>query len=162
MRKPLAMAAGVNVPITSVSTTSQVSATEADVASARAGISARQAAIRCGQGPARIRLKPTTSKRRAISLRYKQLVDKQEISQQQYDQAVAAAKAGAAAVDAARARPMLPSSQVTQAQDKLLQAEANSAQRPTAPKQMQVMRSRAAVRTGRKHSKRKRTSIRHN
>jgi len=35
-----AAGAGVNVPITSVSTTSQVSSTEADVASARAGISA--------------------------------------------------------------------------------------------------------------------------
>src|SRR6202166_2431092 len=33
-----AAAAGVNVPITSVNTTSQVSATEADVASSRAGI----------------------------------------------------------------------------------------------------------------------------
>ena len=35
--------------------------------------------------------------------RYKQLVDKQEISQQQYDQAVAAARSNAAAVEAARA-----------------------------------------------------------
>ena len=33
-------------------------------------------------------------------VRYKQLVDKQEISQQQYDQAIAAAKASAAAVEA--------------------------------------------------------------
>ena len=40
-----AVAAGVNVPITSVNTTSQVSATEADVNSARAGIQGCAAAV---------------------------------------------------------------------------------------------------------------------
>src|ERR1700721_130522 len=40
--------------------------------------------------------------------RYRQLVDKQEISQQQYDQAVAASRASAAAVDAARATDRAP------------------------------------------------------
>ena len=36
-------------------------------------------------------------------VRYKELIDKQEISQQQYDQAVASAQAAAATVQAARA-----------------------------------------------------------
>ena len=57
--------------------------------------------------------------------RYKQLVDKQEISQQQYDQAVAAARASAAGVEAARATADAAQQQVTQAQGKLVQAEAN-------------------------------------
>src|SRR5258706_464330 len=76
--------------------------------------------------------------------RYKQLVDKQEISQQQYDQAVAASRASAAAVEAARSLAEAAQSQVIQAQGKLAQAEANWRNAQTAPKQMQVIRSRAA------------------
>ena len=76
-------------------------------------------------------------------VRYKQLVDKQEISDQQYDQAVAAAKADAAAVEAAHALADAAQSQVTQAQEKLLQAEANWRNAQTAPQQMQIIRSRA-------------------
>jgi len=76
--------------------------------------------------------------------RYKQLVDKQEISQQQYDQAVAAARADEAAVQAARSLADAAQSQVTEAQGKLAQSEANWRNAQTAPKQMQVIRSRAA------------------
>src|ERR1019366_1868098 len=77
-------------------------------------------------------------------VRYKQLVDKQEISQQQYDQAVAAAKANAAAVQAAHARADAAQSQVSQAEQRLLQGEANWRNAQTRPKQMQIMRSKAA------------------
>jgi len=71
-------------------------------------------------------------------------VDKQEISQQQYDQAVAAATASAAAVAAAHANADAVQSQVSQAQAKLAQAEANWRTAQTAPQQMEVIRSRAA------------------
>ncbi len=77
-------------------------------------------------------------------VRYKQLVDKQEISQQQYDQATAAAKASAAGVEAARASADAAQQQVTQAQGKLIQAQANWSNANTAPRQMQIMRARAA------------------
>ena len=50
--------------------------------------------------------------------RYKQLVDKQEISHQQYDQAVAAARSSAAGVAAARASASAAEQQVAQAQAK--------------------------------------------
>ena len=138
-----ASAAGVNVPITSVSTTSQVSATEADVASARAGIAAAKQQFDAAKAQ-RDQAEANNVKAQNDLGRYKQLVDKQEISLQQYDQAVAAAKAGAAAVDAARASANAAQSQVTQAQDKLLQAQANWRNAQTAPRQMQVIRSRAA------------------
>ena len=138
-----AAAAGVNVPITSVSTTSQVSATEADVANARAGIAAARKQFDAAK--AQLDQAEANNVKAQNDLgRYKQLVDKQEISLQQYDQAVAAAKAGSAAVDAARANADAAQSQVTQAQDRLLQAEANWRNAQTAPKQMQVIRSRAA------------------
>jgi membrane fusion protein (multidrug efflux system) len=138
-----ASAAGVNVPITSVNTTSQVSASEADVASARAGI----AAARQQFSAAKAQLEEAEAndvKAQNDLGRYRQLVDKQEISQQQYDQAVAAAKASAASVQANRAMADAAQSQVTQAQGKLVQAEANLRYAETAPGQMQISRSRAA------------------
>ena len=77
--------------------------------------------------------------------RYKQLIDKQEISQQQYDQAVADAKASAATVEAARASADAAKAQIEQAQGKLLQANADLRTAQTAPQTMQVTRSRAAI-----------------
>jgi membrane fusion protein (multidrug efflux system) len=138
-----ASAAGVNVPITSVSTNSQVSATEADAASARAGIAAAKKQFDAAKAQ-RDQAEANDVKAQNDLVRYKQLVDKQEISLQQYDQAVAAARASTAAVESARALADSSQSQVTQAQDKLLQAEANWRNAQTAPQQMLVTRSRAA------------------
>jgi membrane fusion protein (multidrug efflux system) len=138
-----AAAAGVNVPITDISSTSQESASEADVANARAGIAAARqqfAAAKADLDEA----EANNVKAQNDLGRYKQLVDKQEISQQQYDQAVAAAAAGAAAVQAAHANADVAQAQVTVAQAKLAQAEANWRSAQTAPQQIQVMRSRAA------------------
>jgi membrane fusion protein, multidrug efflux system len=138
-----AAGAGVNVPITSVSTTSQVSSSEADVASARAGISAARQQYEAAKAQ-RDQAEANNVKAQNDLGRYKQLVDKQEISQQQYDQAVAASKASEAAVQAARSLAEAAQSQVAQAQGKLAQAEANWRNAQTAPKQMEVIRSRAA------------------
>ena len=137
-----AAAAGVNVPITSVSTNSQVSATEADAASARAGVAAARKQFDAAKAQ-RDQAEANDVKAQNDLVRYKQLVDKQEISLQQYDQAVAAARASTAAVESARALADSAQSQVTQALDKLLQAEANWRNAQTAPQQMQVTRSRA-------------------
>jgi len=135
--------AGVDVPITSVSTSSQVSATEADVASARAGITAARQQYEAAK--AQLQQAEANNVKAQNDLgRYKQLVDKQEISQQQFDQAIAAAQADAAAVNAARALADAARSQVTQAEQKLPEAEANWRNAQTAPKQMQVIRSKAA------------------
>ena len=137
-----AAAAGVNVPITSVSTTSQVSSSEADVVSARAGISGAKQQFAAAK--AQLDQAEANNVKAQNDLgRYRQLVDKQEISQQQYDQAVAAAKASEAAVQAARSLADAAQSQVIEAQGKLAQAEANYRNAQTAPKQMQVIRSRA-------------------
>jgi membrane fusion protein, multidrug efflux system len=137
-----AAAAGVNVPITSVSTTTQVSATQADVDNARAGI----AAIKQQFDAAKAQLAEAEAnnvKAQNDLQRYKQLIDKHEISEQQFDDAIAAAKADAAAVQAARANADAVQAQVTQAQARLVQAQANYDNARTAPRQMQVIRSRA-------------------
>jgi membrane fusion protein, multidrug efflux system len=138
-----ASAAGVNVPITSVNTTSQVSAADADVASGRAGVAAATQQFTSAKAQ-RDQAEANNVKAQNDLVRYKQLVDKQEISEQQYDQAVAAAKAAAAAVESTAALASSAQSQVTQAQDKLLQAEANWRNAQTGPRQVEVIRSRAA------------------
>src|SRR5579864_2678945 len=137
-----AVAAGVTVPITDVNTSSQVSATEADVSSARAGIQAARQQFTAAQ--AQLQEAEANNVKAQNDLgRYKQLVDKQEISQQQYDQAIAASKASAATVEAARATADAAQQQVTQAEGKLVQSQANSRYARTAPKQMQITRARA-------------------
>jgi membrane fusion protein (multidrug efflux system) len=138
-----AQAAGVTVPITSVNTTSQVSATEADVNSARAGIQVAQQQLAAAKAQLQEAEANNVKAQNDLS-RYKQLVQKQEISQQQFDQATAAAQASAATVEAARASVDAAQQQVTQAQGKLVQAQANWANASTAPKQMQVTRAKAA------------------
>ncbi len=138
-----ALAAGVTVPITSVNTTSQVSASEADVNSARAGIQVARQQFEAAKAQLQ-EAEANNVKAQNDLIRYKQLVDKQEISQQQYDQATAASKASAATVEAARASADAADQQVTQAQGKLTQAQANLSSANTAPRQLQVIRAKAA------------------
>lgn len=137
-----ARAAGVNVPIMSVDTNSQISSTQADVESARAGIQAAKQQLEAAKAQV-AEAEANNVKAQDDVGRYKQLVDKQEVSQQQYDQAVAAARAGAASVEAARATAGAAAQQVTQAQGKLAQAEANWRSANTAPKQMDMTVARA-------------------
>ena len=138
----MAEAARVNVPITSVNTTSQTSTAQADIENATAGIAAARqqyAAANAQMAEAQA----NNVKAQNDLARYKQLVAKEEISQQQYDQAVAAANASAAAVDAARASASAADHQVRQAQSKLLQAQANLRAAATGPQQIASIRSRA-------------------
>ena len=137
-----AIAAGVNVPITSVNTSSQVSASEADVNSARAGIQAAQQQLEAAKAQL-VQAQANDFKAQNDLGRYKQLVEKQEISEQQFDEATAAAKASAAAVDAARATADAADHQVTQAKGRLVQAEANFRQANTAPKQLRISQAKA-------------------
>ena len=137
-----AIAAGVNVPISSVNTSSQVSAAGADVNSAGAGIQVAKQQFEAAKAQLQQALANNVKAQNDLA-RYQQLVEKQEISQQQYDQATAAAQASAAGVEAARASADAAQQQVTQAQGKLVQAQANSRTANTAPKQMEVMRARA-------------------
>src|ERR1700722_10318789 len=114
-----ALAAGVSVPITDVNTTSQVSATEADVKSARAGIQAAKQQFEAAKAQLQ-EAEANNVKAQNDLVRYKQLVEKQEISQQQYDQAIASAKASAANVEGAGASADAAQQEVTQAEEKLV------------------------------------------
>lgn len=137
-----AQGAQVNVPVTTVTTTGQLSSAQADVASARAGVAAASQQYD-GAKAQLLSAQANNNKAQSDLQRYKLLVEKQEISQQQYDQAYAAAQASAAAVDAAQANVNAAQQQITQARGKLASAEAELRTAATAPKQVQIMRSRA-------------------
>jgi membrane fusion protein (multidrug efflux system) len=137
-----ASVAGINVPITNVNTSSQVSGAQAGVSGAQAGIaSARQeldaAKAQIAEADA------NNTKAQNDLVRYKLLIDKQEISQQQYDQAVASAQAAVATLNAARANADAYAAQIEQAQSKLQQANADLRNAGTAPQTMRAMHSRA-------------------
>jgi membrane fusion protein (multidrug efflux system) len=137
-----AAAAGINVPITHVSTSSQVSGAEAGVSSAQAGIAAAREQLEAAKSQV-VEAEANNTKAQNDLVRYKQLIDKQEISQQQYDQAVASAQAAAATLQAARARADAYAAQIEQAQDRLAQAGAELRTADTAPQTMRVTRDRA-------------------
>lgn len=138
----LAAAAQVNVPITSVSTTSQVSSAQADIENAQAGIAAARQQFEAAKAQL-AQAEANNVKAQDDLVRYRQLVDKQEVSQQQYDQALAAARAGEAGVNAARASSLAAENQVHQAQAKRLQAEAEERSARTGPQQVAAIKSRA-------------------
>jgi membrane fusion protein (multidrug efflux system) len=135
-------AAGINVPVTDVSTSSQVASAQASVANTMSGIAAAHQQLDAARAQV-AEAEANNAKAQSDLVRYKQLVDKQEISLQQYDQAVAAAKSGAARVAAARAAADAAAAQIEQAQSKMAQAEADLRTAQTAPQTMRATRARA-------------------
>src|SRR6202158_5684042 len=119
-----AAAAGINVPITDVSTSSQVSGAQAGVSGAQAGIAAARQQYEAAKSQV-LEAEANNVKAQNDLLRYKQLIEKQEISQQQYDQAAPSAKAAAATLLAARASADSYAAQIEQAPSKLGQARAD-------------------------------------
>src|ERR1700681_1558208 len=137
-----AAAAGITVPITDVSSSSQVSGAQAGVSSAHAGIAAARQQYEAAKSQV-VEADANNTKAQNDLVRYKQLIDKQEISQQQYDQAVASAQAAAATLRAARANADASAEQIRQAQSKVQQANADLRNANTAPQLMRVTQARA-------------------
>jgi len=137
-----AAAADINVPITNVSTSSQVSGAQAGVNGAQAGIAAAHQQFEAANSQI-AQAEANNTKAQNDLLRYKLLIDKQEISQQQYDQAIASAQASAATLQAARASADAFAAQIEQAQSKLQQAGADLRTAGTAPQTMRATRARA-------------------
>ena len=132
----------VNVPITTANTGSQLSAAQAEVEGMRAGVAMSRQQLEASRAELEQAIANDIKAQNDVG-RYKQLVDKQEISHQQYDQAVAAARSSAAGVAAARASVSAAEQQVNQAQAKREQMDANLRAAQTAPQQNAQMRSRA-------------------
>ncbi|HXD19147.1 MAG TPA: HlyD family secretion protein [Vicinamibacterales bacterium] len=152
-----AAAARVNIPITSTAATGNVSNARGGVEQAEAGIDTAQRGIeaataRLATAQARQREAEANAARTAKDVeRFKGLLAKDEIAQQQYDAAVAAADAARAAADSAKAQVQEAQAGISVAQSQLMQARAGHTQAAaqlqtaqTAPEQVAAQRARAS------------------
>jgi membrane fusion protein, multidrug efflux system len=137
-----AQSLNINVPITSVNASSQLKFTASGVEDAGAGIvnAEKQVAAAHAQLEA---AEANDVKAQDDLRRYKALVDKQEVSAQVYDQAVATAKASTASVTAARNTEAAAEQAVQQARSHLGQSEASQQSAETGPQQVSSIRARA-------------------
>ena len=137
-----AQSLNITVPITSVNTASQLKSTSSDVVNASAGITAAQRQLTAAH--AQLEEAEANDVRAQDDLhRYKLLVDKREVAEQVYDQALATAKSSTASVAAARANESAAEEFVKQAQSRLVQADATHESAETAPQQVSSSRARA-------------------
>jgi membrane fusion protein (multidrug efflux system) len=152
-----AAAARVNIPITSTAAAGNVSNARGGVDQAQAGIDVAQRGIeaataRLATAQARQREAEANAAKTARDVeRFKGLLAKDEIAQQQYDAAVAAADAARAAADSAKAQVQETQAGISMAQSQLMQARAGHAQATaqletaqTAPEQVAAQRARAS------------------
>ena len=140
--KASAVAQQTNVPITSISTSSQLSSAGADLEAAQAGVVGAERQYDAARASL-LQAEANDLKAQDDVNRYKPLAGKDEIPQQQYTQAEDAEKATAAAVDAARASAAAAAQAVNQARAKIDQAQAEVRSAETRPHQIAVQRSRA-------------------
>ena len=120
-----AIQANVNVPITSVSTRTSVSTTGSDVQAAQAAIAQAQKQAQAAE--ARVTQAKANALKSQLDVdRYTPLVEKDVISKQQFDGAVAQAAANKAAVLEAEATVIAQESAVSQAMQRLAQARSQA------------------------------------
>lgn len=132
----------ITVPITSVNSTSQLQFTSSGIDDARAAIAAAQKQLLAAHQQVEA-AEANDVKAQDDLHRYKLLVDTREVSQQIYDQALAAAKSSTANVAAAQANESAAQQFVQQAQSRLEQATANHQYAQTGPEQVSSTKSRA-------------------
>ena len=137
--------ATTNVPITQVTVGTVVSTTASDVKGSTDMVA--QAEKQVEAATARVdQAKANALKAQVDVDRYTPLVQKDVISKQQYDAAVAAATASKAAVVEAEASVLAQQNAVASARQRLAQAEAQSAQSvKNGPDQVRVQQSRATA-----------------
>ncbi len=137
-----AAAADVNVPITTVNTGSNLSSADANLSGSRAAVAQAQQQLEAAQ--ARVaQAKANNIKAQADLERYKPLVEKDVISKQQFDSAVAAADAAKAALSDARHSEQAASEGVKVAREHESQALAGLKYAQTGPQQVAAQSARA-------------------
>jgi len=152
-----AIAAQSNVPITSTTASSNVGSAQSSVEQARSGAEAASREIEVARArliaaQARLREAEANAARTARDVeRLRGLLAKDEVSQQQFDAAVAAADAQKAAADTVRAQITEAEAGIRMAESRQVQATAGEQQAratlqgtQTAPEQVTAMRARAS------------------
>jgi membrane fusion protein, multidrug efflux system len=130
-----AQSLNITVPITSISTTSQISVTSSDIDNANAGIGAAEKQLVAAHAQLE-QAQANDVRAQSDLVRYKTLVDKKEVAQQIYEQALATANSDAAAVEGAKANESAAEEYVRQARSRLAQAVANHQSAETGPQQV--------------------------
>ncbi|MGB8769693.1 MAG: HlyD family secretion protein [Candidatus Korobacteraceae bacterium] len=118
-----AVAAQYGVPVSSVGSHSQIRSATADMDSAQAGVTAALKQVQAAKAQVE-EAQANAYKLNTDVERYRLLLGKREISQQQFDQATAAATAANATVSARQAELLAAQAQVKQAQSRIEQAAA--------------------------------------
>ena len=125
-----AVAAQVGVPLTTTTSSSQLQAADAGVVAAEREVDSAKARIEEAQA--------NYNKAASDLKRMEELVQKDEVSRQQYDAAVAAARANQAAVASAQAM-------LANAEGRAAQSRAQAASAHTVPEQVRVTKARASA-----------------
>ena len=152
-----AQAAQTDVPITTTTSGSQVSTAEARLREAQAGETASRRevdAVEAAEAAARARVteaEANATKAEHDLTRFKPLAAKEEISEQQYDAALAAAQSARASVTSAQAdvataqqNVAVARSHLAQAQSMVAMAQADVRSAATAPQHVAMSRAQAA------------------
>jgi membrane fusion protein (multidrug efflux system) len=135
--------ANVNVPITSLSTRTSTLTSSSDVQGTIAAIAQAQKQVQAAE--ARVAQAKANALRADLDVqRYKPLVEKDVISKQQFDAAVAQAAANNAAVLEAESTVIAQQEAVRQAQQKLVQSRSQAVESSkNGPQQVKVQQARA-------------------
>jgi membrane fusion protein (multidrug efflux system) len=147
----LVQAAQPNVPITSVTTETTIATAQADLASARASLAGAERDYESVIAQVR-QAEADSVKAQSDLARYRQLVAKDEISKQQFDQADATAKASAAVVDARKASAEAANRAIDEQRAKVQQSETRLAEaQRNRPSQIAIQHAQVASRRATAH-----------
>lgn len=135
-------AARVNIPVIHINTGSNLNTANADVAGASAGVTQAQNQLKAAQARV-IAAQATYNKAQLDVQRYTPLVQKDIISKQQYDAAVAAADADKAAVEEAQADVVAAQDAIRIARERVTQAQSALSYAKTAPQQDAIQKAKA-------------------
>jgi membrane fusion protein, multidrug efflux system len=139
--KAAAAVARVTVPITTINTGSNLRSAGADVTSAQAQLAQAQRQLEAAQARV-LQAQANNVKAQSDLERYKPLVERDVISKQQFDAAVAAADSNKAAVADAQATEQAAQDGVRVARERIAQSEAEFKYAQTAPQQVAVQNAR--------------------
>lgn len=135
-------AAKVNVPVTHISTGSQLTSASIDVSSADAQVVQAQHQLQASQAQV-VQADANNTKAQLDLQRYKPLVEKDVISKQQFDAAVASADGDKAALEQAKANLAAAQAAVKVANDRVASAQASYKNAQTAPQLVAIQKAKA-------------------
>jgi membrane fusion protein (multidrug efflux system) len=137
-----AEAARYGVPVSSVGSFAQIRSASADMAAAQAGVTAAQKQADAAQADV-VQAQADAYKLNRDVERYRQLLGKREISQQQFDAAIAAAEAANATVQSRQAAVLAAQAQIKNAQSRIEQAQAEIRNAQVTPKTVAAIQAKA-------------------